>query len=477
MEGDAVPAAAMANALRRVAAAAASRERLAAVAGPGGAAVSAAAAGRASGARGGEGRVAANPPGAGCGWRSFRAGAAAVIAIAALLPPTPPLAAQNTHLLLISGLGGDPEYTEAFHGWLSRFADAATERYGVPAERIVYLAERTDLDPTRIRSRSTADNIRAAFAEIAAAMAPNDELVVLLAGHGTFTGGEARFNVPGPDLSPQDFDDLLDGLGQRRIALINTATASGPFIAALSAPNRAIVTATRSGRERNLTRFGLHFVDAFSEDGADVDKNARVSILEAFGYALREVEREYEGRNLILTEHAILDDNGDGEGSRDLEAEGGDGALAGTMFLGAAGGTGGGEATSPELRALYQEKAAIEARIADLRRVKAQLPPERYENELEELLIELALKNREIRAAGGQGRDSLLHQRPPLPPVHRDAGARNQARPFRAQEGHRVAHLLPPPEPPERQVGPHEGAHSIRVGLCAPVPASAWKAD
>ncbi len=400
MEGGAVLAAAIASALRGGAAAATGRCRLAALAEPGGAVGSVAAvAGRAGVVAGRAGTVAANPPVAGRLRRSFRAGAVAAAAIAALFPPTLPLAAQNTHLLLISGLGGDPEYSQAFHGWLSRFADAATERYGVPAERIVYLAERTDLDPTRIRARSTAANIRTAFVEIAAAMAPRDELVVLLAGHGTFTGNEARFNIPGPDLSPQDFDDLLDGLGQRRIALINTTTASGPFIAALSAPNRAIVTATRSGRERNLTRFGLHFVDAFSDDGADVDKDARVSIREAFGYALREVEREYEGRNLILTEHAILDDNGDGEGSRDLEADGGDGALAATIFLGA--GAGGGGAVSSELRALHEEKAAIESRIADLRRIKAQLPVERYENELEELLIELALKNREIRAAGG----------------------------------------------------------------------------
>ena len=330
-----------------------------------------------------------------------RAAALAALALAALLPPT--LTAQNTHILLISGLGGDPEYTEAFHGWLSRFADAATERYGVPAERITYLGERTELDPTRIRARSTADNIRAAFVEIGAAMAPADELIVLLAGHGTFRNNEARFNIPGPDLTPEDIDDLLDGLGQRRITFVNTATASGPFVPALSAPNRAIITATRSGRERNLTRFGMHFVDAFADEGADVDKDARVSMLEAFGYAMREVERQYEGDNLLLTEHAVLDDNGDGEGSREIDELQGDGALARTVFLGSAGGAAGGEAVSPALRALYEEKAAIEARIADLRRVKAQLPIERYEDELEDLLVELALKNREIRAAGGSG--------------------------------------------------------------------------
>ena len=317
----------------------------------------------------------------------------------ALLSPTP-AHAQNTHILIVSGLGGEPRYTEAFHGWLSRFADAATEKYGVPPERITYLGEQPDLDRTRIRARSTADNIRAALAEIAAAMAPTDDLVVLLAGHGTFRDRTARFNIPGPDLTPADMSTLLAGLGDRRVTFINTASASGPFIEALSGPNRTIITATRSGRERNLTRFGLHFVDAFAGDGADTDKDSRVSMLEAFGYALREVEREYEGGNLLMTEHAVLDDNGDGEGSREVDEPEGDGALARMVFLTSIGGVGGDQAVTPELRALHEEKAAVEARIADLRRVKGQMSLERYENELEELLVELALKNREIRAAG-----------------------------------------------------------------------------
>ena len=334
--------------------------------------------------------------------RTGRGGAAAwILAAAALVPAT--AQAQNTHILMISGLGGDPEHSESFHAWLSRFADAATEKYGVPAERITYLGEDPGLDPTRIRARSTSENIRTAFADVAGTMGPADQLVVLLAGHGTFRDETARFNIPGPDLTPEELGILLAPLGERRITFVNTASASGPFIEALSGSNRTIITATRSGRERNMPRFGLHFVDAFADDGADVDKDSRVSMLEAFGYALREVQREYEGDRRLLTEHAMLDDNGDGEGSREPGALEGDGMLASTVFLTALGGAGGDEAVSAELAALHEEKAGIEARIADLRRIKDRMPLERYEDELEALLVELALKNREIRAAGGGG--------------------------------------------------------------------------
>ena len=337
---------------------------------------------------------------------TLRANIRAALLVVGLLPALvfpASLHAQNTHVLLISGLGGEPRYSDAFHGWLSRFADAATEKHGVPPERITYLGEKIDLDPTRIRARSTADNIRAAFVEIAASMAPADELVVLLAGHGTFRDETARFNIPGPDLTPDEWNGMLAGLGDRRVTFVNTASASGPFVEALSGPNRTIITATRTGRERNMTRFGLHFVDAFADDGADADKDSRISMLEAFGYALREVQREYEGDNQLLTEHAVLDDNGDREGSREMDDLEGDGALARMVFLASVGGAAGDEAVTPAMRALHEEKAAIEARIAELRSVKAQLPLERYEDELEALLVELAIKNREIRAGGGSG--------------------------------------------------------------------------
>ena len=319
--------------------------------------------------------------------------------------PSAGFQAGDAHVLLVAGLGGDPEYTDAFHGWLSRFADVASEKYGVDPDRIVYLGEKTEIDPTRISARSTAENIRSAFATLDMSMAPEDELVVLLAGHGTFRNDKARFNIPGPDMTPGEFAFLLDGLGNRRVTFVNTASASGPFVEALSGPNRTIIAATRTGRERNMTRFGLHFVEAFAGEDADVDKNSRVSVLEAFSYAVHEVEREYEGDNQLLTEHAVLDDNGDGEGSREVDAAagdaaGGDGSLARRVFLSLAGGaTAKRAASDPALRALYEEKAEIEARIDALRAVKNQMPLERYEDQLEELLVELALKNREVRAA------------------------------------------------------------------------------
>ncbi len=312
-----------------------------------------------------------------------------------------PAHAQQTHLLVVTGLGGDPLYTEQFHAWATTLVTAATERYGLPAENVTYLGERTALDPEAIADRSTRENVAAAIEAIADRAGPADHVAIVLFGHGSFTGS-ARINLPGRDPSAADFAPLLDRLGRRRVTFVNTASASGPFLEALSGEGRVVMTATRNGRERNATIFGGYFVEAFAEgeQEADQDRNARVSMLEAFVYARRRVVAAFEAEGILLTEHALLDDNGDGVGTDAPDPLSGDGMVARTAFLTA------GEdlATArvafpddPELRPLYLERAEIEARVDDLRVLRGGADREQYEAELERLLIELALKSRQIR--------------------------------------------------------------------------------
>ncbi len=313
-----------------------------------------------------------------------------------------PLMGQNTHVLVITGLGGDPEYSERFQKWGRALVDAAGEKLAVPAENIIYLGEDPAVDP-RIRGRSTRENVDRAFVDLVSNSQPGDDIFIVLIGHGSYTNGESRFNLAGPDLTAEDFGLRLDQLSDRRVAFVNLASASGEFVEALSGPGRTIVTATRSGRERNQTIFGGYFIDAFAGESADLDKDGRVSVWEAFVFARTEVIREFETSNLMVTEHAVLDDNGDGEGSSEF-VDVADGALARTMFLAADPNRAAALATDdPEVKALYEQKADVEQRIAALREVRDQLDQDRYDNDLEELLVELALTNREIqrRESGG----------------------------------------------------------------------------
>jgi len=301
-------------------------------------------------------------------------------------------------LLIVVGLAGDPEHGELFHKWGSALAEAS-EKVGVTRERLIYLADAKD-EGGRASGRATREEIDKALAAFAKAAAPDDVVYVVLFGHGSYDGQAARFNLPGPDVTAADFNTLLRRLPARNVVFVNTSSSSGPFVEALSAPGRTIITATRTGAEQFTTLFGGYFVEAFSTEAADADKNGRISMLEAFQYARTEVARAYEREGLLATEHALLDDNGDKNGTQTPSPTGADGKLAAALSLGSAADAAPLPA-DPRLRALYLERRDLERRVESLRLLKDGMPPAKYASELERLVTDLAMKTRDIRTLEG----------------------------------------------------------------------------
>jgi hypothetical protein len=320
---------------------------------------------------------------------------------------TPVLAqGSSTHVLVVSGLGGEPAYATRMQAWATQIVDAAQERFAVPRLNVQWLAERTEIDPARVTGRSTKEGIEAAIGQVAGRAQAGDVVLIVLFGHGSYQSVESRFAMPGPDLTAQDFAVQLGRLHAQKVVFANTTSASGEFVKALSGPGRVIITATRSGNERNATLFGEHFAAAFANDVADTDKDGAVSVLEAFTYARTETNRQYEREKKLATEHAVLDDNGDQKGTDEPDPAAGEGLLAQATFIGQAAVIAGAappEDASPALRALYAERKAIEDRLAGLRARKDAMDPAEYEKQLEDLLVELALKNQEIRRMDGGG--------------------------------------------------------------------------
>jgi hypothetical protein len=253
----------------------------------------------------------------------------------------------------------------------------------------------------RISGRSTGEGISAAMGTLAAQARPGDRVLIVLIGHGASATGGARVNLPGPDLTAADFAKLLGRwFAAQSVVFVNTASASGGFVAALSGKDRTVITATVNDGEKNQTRFGEFFAAAFAatDADADTDKDGRVSVLEAFVWARARTADSYNRDGQLLTEHAVLDDNGDGKGSDAPGQPGGDGAVARTLFLSASSGTRvTGDQGDPELRALVAQRDALEAKIAALKALKDKTAPDQYERDLEQTLIELARVNRAIR--------------------------------------------------------------------------------
>ena len=330
---------------------------------------------------------------------AVRALALAVTPLVLLTTPLRSLDAQaepgDTHVLIVTGVGGEKAYGDRFHQWALALGDALREKHGVSAGNIVYLGENTERAPGRIAARSTKENVAKELGRLAQQARATDRVLIVLFGHGSSTGNESRFNLPGPDLTSAEWAGLLGRLGAPTVAFVNAASASGDFVKALSGERRVVITATKSGFERNETRFGRFFVDAFSKDVADVDKDGRVSLLEAFDYTRREVARTYEEEGALLTEHAQLDDDGDGTGTAAPDGEKGDGSVARGFHLNSVARMVAG--ADPRLRALYAEKQELESKIEALRRRKDGMAVAEYEARLEAMLVQLAEKNQAIR--------------------------------------------------------------------------------
>jgi hypothetical protein len=221
------------------------------------------------------------------------------------------------------------------------------------------------------------------------------ELWVVFVGHGTFDGKEAKFNLRGPDVSASELSGWLKPF-QRPLAIFDTASASAPFIAKLSAPNRVIVTSTRSGNEQNFARFGQFLADAMVDPKSDLDQDGQTSLLEGFLTAAARVAEFYKTEGRLATEHALIDDNGDGlgtpsdwfRGTRATKKAGNgaalDGARARQFHLVRSDAE---EKLTPDQRARRDE---FELAIEDLRERKAKLGDEEYYRRLEILLLELA---------------------------------------------------------------------------------------
>jgi hypothetical protein len=321
------------------------------------------------------------------------------VALLASLCPLPAVRAQ-TRLVVISGLAGEAKYVESFHAWSSSLVDAARTRYGVSDSSIVWLAEDPAKAPARITGKSTKESIERTLDGLASRMRAGEQLVLVLVGHGSMQGNGARLTLPGPDLTAADLSRLLAKHANRRVAVIVAASSSGDFVPALSAPGRVVITATKSGFERNESVFGEHFIAALAGDGADADKDGRVSLLEAFVYATREVRRFYEQENRLLTEHALLDDNGDRSGSAEPSARGGDGGVARAFFL--TGAVASATSSDPRAAALRKEKEQLESKIEALKARKDAMDAKAYEAELERLLLDLASTTRSLRSLEGR---------------------------------------------------------------------------
>ena len=289
----------------------------------------------------------------------------------------------TTFYVTVAGLGGEQEYEQ-------RFTSQAQEidklvRAGGPDANVTTLSG----------AQATKAQIQSALAQIAKQAKSTDALVLMLIGHGSFDGYDYKINLPGPDLSAVEIGALLDRIPATRQLVVNMTSSSGGSRVALEKPNRVVITATKTGTEKNATVFARYWVEALRDTAADTDKNETVSALEAFNYAEQKTTQFYETQKRLATEHPTLEDTGTGDGARNPSPENGEGMKAAQFALLRIGASQI-AANTPEKRTLLSKRDDLERQIDTLKYQKAAMPEDQYKRQLQALLIELAKTQAEI---------------------------------------------------------------------------------
>ncbi len=282
----------------------------------------------------------------------------------------------GTYYVTVSGLGGEPDYEQ-------RFAAMAMD-----LDKLL----KSSGGDTHVFTLTGGDASRAHLTDVMGTVArqakPEDDFVLILIGHGSFDGVDYKFNLPGPDISGSDLAALCDKIPAKRQLIVNTTSSSGGSIAAFQKPGRAVITATKSGTEKNATVFARYWVEALHDPETDVDKNDAISAMEAFEYADRKTAGFYESQKRLATEHPEFEDTGKGDAVR-APTDTGEGRLLATftlLRLGAAQKA----ANDPAKRELLAKKEELESQIDKLKYEKAAMDPQDYQKQLTAALLELA---------------------------------------------------------------------------------------
>jgi hypothetical protein len=318
-----------------------------------------------------------------------RAGLRACAAAALVLIASVACAGER-YALIVTGAAGGEAYAKKYDGWRAEFITTLREKFGYQQDHVLVLADTTESEVPK----STRANVQRVLADLRTRLTKDDQLLVLLIGHGTsLDGEEAKFNLVGPDLSATEWANLLKPI-PGRLVFVNTSSASFPFLRKLAGKGRIVLTATDSSAQQFETTFPEFFVKAFSDPAADVDKNGRVSIWEAFSFASAGVSQFFQQKGQLPTERPLLDDTGAGIG-REAQTPGSDGAAARVTYL------------QPEaavalpsdsaLAGLVKRRAELESELEDLKARKDTIPPAQYDAELERLLVEIARLSAQIR--------------------------------------------------------------------------------
>jgi hypothetical protein len=299
--------------------------------------------------------------------------------LVAILLLFPVLARAESSALIISGAPGDDEHLKKFAKWTEMTRFLLVGEMGFLPDRVTIVSN----------EKATQTDIKDAFAKMKDQLKPADTFFLFLIGHGSYDGKEYKFNNVGPDLTGADFSKLLSSLSAARIIVVNSTLASGGATEAMAGKNRMIISATKSGFETNDTVFYTYFLEGLQNAAADENKDHKISVWEAFKFAVDRTDRFYKDAGRIATEHPQISDNGGPMIGVDPVPP----VMAGLTTFNVDRPV---AVADAKLQALLEEQKQIQQKIEALQINKANMLADDFNKQIEDLIVQLALKTQQI---------------------------------------------------------------------------------
>jgi len=253
-----------------------------------------------------------------------------------------PAAIPARHVVLVGGINKDPEERQNKDRNVLRlyrlFEKASGDVHVLVDENSLVRDMRSVAAP----ALSSHANIKKTLADLAKTVDPSERLLFFFTGQANLVGDALRLNLAGPDVTHTELIEWLAPIPAHEMVIILDCPHAGLVVKPLcegfpaSRPGAFLVICSSRSDQPYATRFGDFFIPALSDPESDGDASGTISVLEAFRLACQRVDAMFRDQNLMKTETALLEDNGDGLPSQRPwrhQEEDTDGGRAARIFL------------------------------------------------------------------------------------------------------------------------------------------------
>ena len=217
---------------------------------------------------------------------------------------------NNTYALIVTGINKNVEDRQTKDKAVVDLSSLLLNNASIKRDRLAVLANSRSLARSA-SDVSTAENIEEKIGTFAAAVNPADRFIFYYVGQANVVADELRLNLPGADITHEQLSEWLKAIKASSILIVLDCPGAGLAVKALAGEGRIIVAGCTAD-QRYSTRFSAYFVGALGDEDSDTDNDGKVSLLEAFTSASRQLDDFYRDTGLLKTETPVLEDNGDG---------------------------------------------------------------------------------------------------------------------------------------------------------------------